>query len=1022
MVLIPGYIILAEDEPAHAEAICRVLYSVWPECKVDTARSISEYWSLVEKKSPDIALLDLKMPDGNAAELLCNEPGKTGFPKLAITSYGTEQIAADSIKKGALDYVVKTPENIRDIHNKIRHALTHWQMLQDKVRSDEEIRLSEERFRTIAENALDIIARTGIDCRFLFINKAVRAKWGIDPLECMGKTIHEIGIPGQVGQVWDETLREVFATGKSKTAMFRLDRAGQKRYFHSILVPEKDENGSMLTVLSITRDITDQLLVEETLRESEKKYRTLVENAREAIMVALDGSIVFCNQAAIELTGFTDKQMVGASITGLFHAEDRGVISKLQDEPCTGSGRVNNLRLLHKYDETKLVELSRVSTRWQGKDASLYFFNDLSSLLKLQQERQRLLKSEMSYRFLFENMLNGLAYCKADASTNQGFDFTFIEVNDSFLKKTGLKQVSGKKASQVVPEYNEANLDFCKRCCEVAFKGGPDSFEMYLAGLDKWISASVYSPESGYFVLDFDVINERKEAERAITNAAQEWRMTFDSMEDMIAIIGADMRIIRVNRVFAEAAGSAPQELLGKHCYEVVHGLGQPHPECMFRSALEQAGPALNEFFEPYLGRHLENRLWPLIDKSREARGVVHVFRDVTRRKELEAEQKALQEKAELSSRLATIGEMASGIAHEINNPLTSVIGFSEMLLQEDVSPELEDSLKYIVDGSRRVKDIVKRMLTFARQTKPFKTRLDIHQLIDNTVEMRSYVLKTANIEVVRNYEKHLPWVTVDPGQLQQVFLNLVVNAEFAIKKNSSSGKLVITTRKKQPGGIIIEIRDDGPGIPRELLPRLFDPFFTTREPGEGTGLGLSLTRSIILEHGGDIEVESKPGAGAAFIITLPVVSHESKENNKAEADEALILEKGSKILIIDDEVSTRLLVEKVFEKYGCPVTGLGDASKAVEMVGENHFDIIYIDIRMPEVSGLEIYDQIAEKYPEKVKRAILVTADALDSGNTEYIKEKGIPCIFKPFDHLTLVKQTSQILAGKKNRPSIDG
>jgi len=186
------------------------------------------------------------------------------------------------------------------------------------------------------------------------------------------------------------------------------------------------------------------------------------------------------------------------------------------------------------------------------------------------------------------------------------------------------------------------------------------------------------------------------------------------------------------------------------------------------------------------------------------------------------------------------------------------------------LSPDVREQLQIIEDGSQRVKEIIKRMLTFARQSKPVKSLVDITELIENTLALRAYVLKTANIEVAKEYERDLPWLTIDASQMQQVFLNIIVNAEFAMKNSHGRGKLSV--KVATVGDTLrITFSDDGPGMSKETLDKLFQPFFTTKEPGEGTGLGLSLSRSIILEHGGEIKAESEPGQGTIFTITLPI-------------------------------------------------------------------------------------------------------------------------------------------------------
>jgi PAS domain S-box-containing protein len=257
----------------------------------------------------------------------------------------------------------------------------------------------------------------------------------------------------------------------------------------------------------------------------------------------------------------------------------------------------------------------------------------------------------------------------------------------------------------------------------------------------------------------------------------------------------------------------------------------------------------------------------PMREKRDKVFNFVGIARDITEQKQVEKEKQSMEEKAQVASRLAAIGEMAAGIAHEINNPLTGVIGFSELIMDHPGVPQdVKENLQLIAEGSKRVADIVKRLLTFARQAKPVKVSTNLNELIDNTLKMREYVLKTHNIALITNLDPELPWCVVDPGQMQQVFLNLIVNAEQAMKKAHGRGTLIITT-EQQADNIRISFRDDGTGINRENMGRIFEPFFTTKEVGEGTGLGLSLSRSIILEHGGQLSVESEVGYGATFIL-----------------------------------------------------------------------------------------------------------------------------------------------------------
>jgi len=253
--------------------------------------------------------------------------------------------------------------------------------------------------------------------------------------------------------------------------------------------------------------------------------------------------------------------------------------------------------------------------------------------------------------------------------------------------------------------------------------------------------------------------------------------------------------------------------------------------------------------------------------------GILRSGVDITDLRRMEEERKVLEQKAQLASRLASIGELASGVAHEINNPLTGIIGYSQFLFdRQDIPKDVKEDLKVINEGAQRVASIVKRLLAFARQAKPERTHVDINDLIGSVLQLRAYHLKASNIQVNTAFDSSLPITMADAGQLQQVFLNLIVNAETEMKLARGKGKLMITTEKVN-NSIHILFKDNGPGIPKENLQKIFDPFFTTREVGEGTGLGLSICYGIVREHNGRIWAESERARGATFVVELPIVA-----------------------------------------------------------------------------------------------------------------------------------------------------
>lgn len=327
---------------------------------------------------------------------------------------------------------------------------------------------------------------------------------------------------------------------------------------------------------------------------------------------------------------------------------------------------------------------------------------------------------------------------------------------------------------------------------------------------------------------------------------------------------------------------------------------------------------------------------------------------------------------------------------------------------------DIHKQLEIIAEGGHRVKNIVKRLLTFARQSKPVKSVTNINELIEATLALRSYVLRTANIKVVKHLDPDLPLMVVDPTQAQQVFLNIIVNAEWSMKKAHGKGTLTITTQKK--GDLVrISLEDDGLGISPENKEKLFKPFFTTKEVGEGTGLGLSLSRTIVLEHGGTIEVESEPGKGANFIITLPLdtqMGGPGPGQNPQFINVSPENFRPASILVIDDEDPIRSLLSTILVQNGHSVDVTGEAGKALSKIDNKHYDAVLIDIRMPGTGGIELYNEIISKHPDLTGECIFITGNVSDSSLMAFLERNGLEIVTKPFEREDLICKVNAVLA----------
>ena len=362
----------------------------------------------------------------------------------------------------------------------------------------------------------------------------------------------------------------------------------------------------------------------------------------------------------------------------------------------------------------------------------------------------------------------------------------------------------------------------------------------------------------------------------------------------------------------------------------------------------------------------------------------------------LEEERQLTEERMKETAHLASIGALAAGVAHEINNPLTSVLGYSDMVLRNKLPKKYRGDLQTIYDQAKRAAKIVQNLVFFARRSGTDKQYLDVNSVIIRAMEMKSYDFKVNNIQATTIFSPELRQTMVDEHQLVQVILNLLTNAEQAISKARGKGHIDVRTASLEDG-IQITIRDDGPGISPEHLPKIFDPFFTTKEIGHGTGLGLSISYGIVKSHGGDIWGESVEGQGATFHITLPVVLPEVITIPQIPRPAP---NGGSTkhLLVVDDEPDIRDLLRKYLELERYTVDLAGDGNEAWRKLRTMPYDCILLDLKMPEMSGPDLYELLVDFSPSLAKKVVFITGDTGNPAALDFLSDTGNFFVTKPF------------------------
>jgi len=331
-------------------------------------------------------------------------------------------------------------------------------------------------------------------------------------------------------------------------------------------------------------------------------------------------------------------------------------------------------------------------------------------------------------------------------------------------------------------------------------------------------------------------------------------------------------------------------------------------------------------------------------------------------------------------------------------------------MLSRDIPDDMRKDLQVIHSEAQRVAKIVENLLVFAHQRKTGREYLAINDIITRVLELRSYEMKVNNIEVENQLDPELPATMADAGQLQQVFLNIVLNAEHFMTKAHYKGKLLVKT-ERLGNKIRASFTDDGTGISQENLDKIFNPFFTTKEVGKGTGLGLSICHGIITQHEGRIYAESESGKGATFVIELPVVAEPVRAGKAKVTKKEPPKPRGAKILVVDDEAAILTFLHRLLTDMGHSVETINNADAALERLKTERYSLILLDIKLPGMSGIELYQQIEKIAPALTRRVMFITGDVMEGTTRSFLEKAGVPHITKPIDIEELKKMMNNAL-----------
>jgi len=492
-----------------------------------------------------------------------------------------------------------------------------------------------------------------------------------------------------------------------------------------------------------------------------------------------------------------------------------------------------------------------------------------------------------------------------------------------------------------------------------------------------------------------------------VKGSEERYRDLFANAYDLIFTLDRQLRIWSMNKVGAALSGYSEDELRGRALREICVAETWAQAEEHFADLL--IGRDIQPF-ELQFRRHDDETVFLEVSarlvQDNLATGEIHcIARNLTERRRLE-------EQLVHAEKLSAIGQLVAGVAHELNNPLTSISGYTQLLLRDTaLNDGVRDDLKHINVQAERAARIVQNLLVFAREHKPERLLINLNEVVRNTLSLRAYQLRVDNIAISLDFEPDLPMTVADPFQLQQVILNLINNAHQAITERGGPGTIKLRTSIRtyetnegittRPDTLLLSVSDTGVGIQQRDINRIFDPFYTTKPVGQGTGLGLSICYGIIQEHGGRIWAESDVGSGTTVLVELPLLQEHADDKPSPPSDGVLSPpepQTSCRVLIVDDEEPVGNLLARLLRDLGHQPIVVTSGDDALQAIAGSVFDLVLSDVKMPGMSGFDLHQSIKQLDPELASRLIFVTGDTLSAATQARIAQSGNPYISKPF------------------------
>jgi PAS domain S-box-containing protein len=1002
-------ILLLEDCVEDADLIDMELRKTGLLFSLKIVVTKSDFLGALKNFVPDLILADYTLPsyDGLSAFLFTHK-NYSDVPFIFVSGTIGEEKAIEIMRGGATDYVFK--ENLSKLGPAVKRALREREEQKKRLIAEKNLKESADQWRTTFDAIDDAICLLNAQGKIIRCNKAMAVFLDKPFGKIIGSFCWELfhntrePIPGC-------PVPRMLKTRQRETMLLPCG----KNILQVIVDPILDEKGDVFQIVHIISDITERMQVEKSLRESEHKLATHLQNTPIGVLSwDLDFKVIGWNPAAENIFGFSKTEAIGRHATELILPEEMrelvdGIFRDLISEK--GGTRSTN--------ENITKNGKRIICDWYNTTLKDSVGNviGVASLVHDITDRVK----------TFEALKKQKEFNEKIVQTSSAIIVGLDKNHKIKIFNKGAEKITGFKAEEVIDNdwfeiffepdiYDEMNTawasawgaKFNSYINPIQAKNGDEKIIL-------WQSTGVYdsADESKHILISIgDDITERIRAEELLKESEEKYRSMMEAMEDAAYICSSDYTIEYMNPAMIKRTG---YDATGEPCHKAIHGLDEKCPWCIFEKV--NTGESINyEIVSPKDDKnfHISNSRIVHTDGSISK---LSVFRDLTEFKKMEKQFRQAQ-------RMEAIGTLAGGIAHDFNNILFPILGYADMLLMEiPEDSQLRDSLNQIHTSALRAKDLVRQILTFSRQDTNELLLVKIQPIVKEALKLIRSTISTT-IDITQDIRSDCGAIKADPTQIHQIIINLTTNAYHAMEdtggelrvglKEVELGEHDVITPDMVPGVYAcLTVSDTGTGMDKDVIEKIFDPFFTTKKTDKGTGMGLSVVHGIVKNIGGSIHVYSEPGKGTEFKAYFPI-EKSSFEKQNIQTKEPI--QGGTeRILLVDDEDVIIAMEKRVLERLGYQVTSRNSSIDALETfrADPDKFDLVITDMAMPNMPGDKLSVELIKIHSDI---PILLCTGFSETMSEEKAASLGIKgFLLKPIVMRALAKKIREVLGKNK-------